>query len=55
MGGEVLSMLTVAGHARVPVSRLREMICAYPTFHRAVEDALRQLGSALPAAITRNG
>jgi pyruvate/2-oxoglutarate dehydrogenase complex dihydrolipoamide dehydrogenase (E3) component len=43
-GGEVLSMLTLAVHAPVPVSRLREMIYAYPTFHRAVEDALRQLG-----------
>jgi pyruvate/2-oxoglutarate dehydrogenase complex dihydrolipoamide dehydrogenase (E3) component len=44
MGGEVLSMLTLAVHAPVPVSRLREMIYAYPTFHRAVEDALRQFG-----------
>jgi pyruvate/2-oxoglutarate dehydrogenase complex dihydrolipoamide dehydrogenase (E3) component len=43
-GGEVLGLLTLAVHARVPVSRLREMIYAYPTFHRAVEDALRQLG-----------
>jgi pyruvate/2-oxoglutarate dehydrogenase complex dihydrolipoamide dehydrogenase (E3) component len=39
-GGEVLSMLTLAVHARVPVQRLTEMIYAYPTFHRAVEDAL---------------
>jgi pyruvate/2-oxoglutarate dehydrogenase complex dihydrolipoamide dehydrogenase (E3) component len=42
-GGEVLSMLTLAVHASVPVQRLKEMIYAYPTFHRAVEDALRQL------------
>jgi pyruvate/2-oxoglutarate dehydrogenase complex dihydrolipoamide dehydrogenase (E3) component len=42
-GGEVLSMLTLAVHARVPTGRLREMIYAYPTFHRAVEDALRAL------------
>jgi pyruvate/2-oxoglutarate dehydrogenase complex dihydrolipoamide dehydrogenase (E3) component len=42
-GGEVLGLLTLAVHAPVPVSRLREMIYAYPTFHRAVEDALRQL------------
>jgi pyruvate/2-oxoglutarate dehydrogenase complex dihydrolipoamide dehydrogenase (E3) component len=42
-GGEVLSMLTLAVHARVPTRRLREMIYAYPTFHRAVEDALRAL------------
>jgi pyruvate/2-oxoglutarate dehydrogenase complex dihydrolipoamide dehydrogenase (E3) component len=43
VGGEVLSMLTLAVHAAVPVQRLREMIYAYPTFHRAVEDALSSL------------
>ena len=43
VGGEVLSMLTLAVHARVPVRRLREMIYAYPTFHRAVDEALRDL------------
>jgi pyruvate/2-oxoglutarate dehydrogenase complex dihydrolipoamide dehydrogenase (E3) component len=42
-GGEVLSMLALAVHARVPTRRLREMIYAYPAFHRAVEDALRAL------------
>jgi pyruvate/2-oxoglutarate dehydrogenase complex dihydrolipoamide dehydrogenase (E3) component len=40
IGGEVLSMLTLAVHARVPVRQLRQMIYAYPTFHRAVEAAL---------------
>jgi pyruvate/2-oxoglutarate dehydrogenase complex dihydrolipoamide dehydrogenase (E3) component len=40
MGGEVLSMLTLAIHARVPVPTLKDMIYAYPTFHRAVEAAL---------------
>lgn len=43
VGGEVLSMLTLAVHARVPVGRLREMIYAYPTFHRAVQAALADL------------
>jgi len=43
VGGEVLSMLTLAVHAAVPVTTLRRMIYAYPTFHRAVEDALRSL------------
>ncbi|MCI4063639.1 FAD-dependent oxidoreductase [Micromonospora sp. R77] len=42
-GGEVLSGLAVAVHAAVPISQLRHMIYAYPTFHRAVEDALRNL------------
>lgn len=42
-GGEVLSMLTLAVHAAIPVQRLSEMIYAYPTFHGAVADALAQL------------
>jgi pyruvate/2-oxoglutarate dehydrogenase complex dihydrolipoamide dehydrogenase (E3) component len=46
VGGEVLSMLTLAIHARIPVAVLRDMIYAYPTFHRAIEDALAGLGSA---------
>jgi hypothetical protein len=35
----------VAVHAAVPVETLRSMIFAYPTFHRAVETALSDLGS----------
>lgn len=42
-GGEVLGLLTLAVHADVPVERLRQMMYAYPTFHRGVEDALRDL------------
>jgi pyruvate/2-oxoglutarate dehydrogenase complex dihydrolipoamide dehydrogenase (E3) component len=42
-GGEVLGMLTLAVQARVPLDTLRHMIYAYPTFHRAIEDALRDL------------
>ncbi|MGQ0778718.1 MAG: dihydrolipoyl dehydrogenase family protein [Pseudonocardiales bacterium] len=42
-GGEVLSMLTLAVHARLPISTLRSMIYAYPTFHRGVLDALAAL------------
>lgn len=42
-GGEVLYGLVVAVQAEVPVDRLRHMIYAYPTFHRAVEDALADL------------
>jgi hypothetical protein len=30
-------------HAAVPTATLRSMIYAYPTFHRGVEDALRDL------------
>jgi pyruvate/2-oxoglutarate dehydrogenase complex dihydrolipoamide dehydrogenase (E3) component len=42
-GGEVLSALVVAVHARVPTDTLRQMIYAYPTFHRAIEDAVTHL------------
>ncbi|HWF21292.1 MAG TPA: NAD(P)/FAD-dependent oxidoreductase [Acidimicrobiales bacterium] len=43
VGGEVLSMLTLAVHARIPVRRLGQMIYAYPTFHRAIEPAVQAL------------
>ncbi|SDY92441.1 Pyruvate/2-oxoglutarate dehydrogenase complex, dihydrolipoamide dehydrogenase (E3) component [Saccharopolyspora shandongensis] len=42
-GGEIVGALAVAVHAEVPVQRLREMIFAYPTFHRAIEAALAGL------------
>ncbi len=43
-GGEVLSMLTTAIHAGVPVSTLKSMIYAYPTWHGVVRQALSALG-----------
>ncbi|RDI63755.1 dihydrolipoyl dehydrogenase family protein [Nocardia pseudobrasiliensis] len=43
VGGEVLSALAVAVHAEVPTATLREMIYAYPTFHRAIEATLAEL------------
>jgi pyruvate/2-oxoglutarate dehydrogenase complex dihydrolipoamide dehydrogenase (E3) component len=42
-GGEVLGALAVAVHGEVRTDALRHMIYAYPTFHRAIEDALRDL------------
>jgi pyruvate/2-oxoglutarate dehydrogenase complex dihydrolipoamide dehydrogenase (E3) component len=45
-GGEVLSGLQVAIRAEVPVATLANMPYAYPTFYRAIEDALRNLGSS---------
>ncbi len=42
-GGEVLGALALAVHAAVPVHTLQQMIYAYPTFHRAIGDALKQL------------
>ena len=43
-GGEVLGLIAAAVHAEVPVSTLRGMHFAYPTFHRAIETALGDLG-----------
>jgi pyruvate/2-oxoglutarate dehydrogenase complex dihydrolipoamide dehydrogenase (E3) component len=43
VGGEVLGALTVAVHARLNVTRLRQMIWAFPTFHRGIEAALGAL------------
>ncbi|MER6992686.1 NAD(P)/FAD-dependent oxidoreductase [Saccharopolyspora hirsuta] len=42
-GGEIIGALAVAVHAEVPIPRLRGMIFAYPTFHRAIESALADL------------
>jgi pyruvate/2-oxoglutarate dehydrogenase complex dihydrolipoamide dehydrogenase (E3) component len=44
-GGEVLGALAVAVHAEVPLTTLESMIWAYPTFHRGIQDALRDLRS----------
>lgn len=40
MGGEILGALSVAVHGEVPVDRLRHMIYAFPTLHRALDAAL---------------
>jgi len=42
-GGDVLGLFNLAVHARVPVSELRSMIYAYPTFYRGALDALAAL------------
>ncbi len=43
VGGEVLGLLTLAIHAQASTAKLRSMMYAYPTFHRAVEAALTEL------------
>jgi pyruvate/2-oxoglutarate dehydrogenase complex dihydrolipoamide dehydrogenase (E3) component len=43
-GGEVLGLLALAVHGKIPIATLRSMIYAYPTFHKGVEDALKELG-----------
>ena len=42
-GGEVLGLLTLAVHAKIPVPTIRSMIFAYPTFHKGIEDTLNEL------------
>jgi pyruvate/2-oxoglutarate dehydrogenase complex dihydrolipoamide dehydrogenase (E3) component len=51
-GGEVLGALAVAVHAQVLVAVLSQMIYAYPTFHRAIEDAITRLSLRRPDRIT---
>jgi pyruvate/2-oxoglutarate dehydrogenase complex dihydrolipoamide dehydrogenase (E3) component len=43
-GGEVLGFLALAVEAGVPVTLLSHMPYAYPTFHRAIETAVKDLG-----------
>jgi pyruvate/2-oxoglutarate dehydrogenase complex dihydrolipoamide dehydrogenase (E3) component len=42
-GGEVLSMITTAVHAEIPITTLADMHFAYPTFHRGMQPVLQQL------------
>jgi pyruvate/2-oxoglutarate dehydrogenase complex dihydrolipoamide dehydrogenase (E3) component len=42
-GGEILGLLTLAVHAQVPLSTLASMHYAYPSLHRAVLTAVREL------------
>ena len=42
-GGEVLGLLSLAIHAEISIDTLRSMIYAYPTFHKGIEDALKEL------------
>jgi pyruvate/2-oxoglutarate dehydrogenase complex dihydrolipoamide dehydrogenase (E3) component len=42
-GGEVLGLLALAVHAEVPTVHLAHMIYAYPTFHRVIEAAVKDL------------
>jgi pyruvate/2-oxoglutarate dehydrogenase complex dihydrolipoamide dehydrogenase (E3) component len=46
-GGEIMSMLELAVHAEVPIRTLLHQHFAYPTYHRAYEPVLKDLGSQL--------
>ncbi|MGH3362410.1 MAG: dihydrolipoyl dehydrogenase family protein [Nocardioides sp.] len=43
VAGEMVSMLSTAVHAEIPVATLRSMHFAYPTFHRAIETVVDDL------------
>jgi pyruvate/2-oxoglutarate dehydrogenase complex dihydrolipoamide dehydrogenase (E3) component len=49
--GEVLGMLTLAVHARLPLSAMRNMIYAFPTFHGGVGEAIGASGRGLSTVI----
>jgi pyruvate/2-oxoglutarate dehydrogenase complex dihydrolipoamide dehydrogenase (E3) component len=42
-GGEMIGLIAAAVHAGIPVAKLRTMHYAYPTFHRAIENAINEL------------
>jgi pyruvate/2-oxoglutarate dehydrogenase complex dihydrolipoamide dehydrogenase (E3) component len=46
-GGEIMSMLELAVHAEVPIATLLHQHFAYPTYHRAYETVLKELGGKL--------
>jgi pyruvate/2-oxoglutarate dehydrogenase complex dihydrolipoamide dehydrogenase (E3) component len=48
-GGDVLGMLSLAVHAKVPLEELRTMIYAFPTFHGGVGEAIGAYGRGLGA------
>lgn len=50
-GGEVLSMLSTAIHARVPLATLQDMIYAYPSFYGGVGEALGAYGRGIGKVI----
>ena len=46
-GGEIMSMLELAVHAEVPIPTLLHQHFAYPTYQRAYETVLKDLGAEL--------
>jgi pyruvate/2-oxoglutarate dehydrogenase complex dihydrolipoamide dehydrogenase (E3) component len=50
-GGEMLGLLTLAVHARVPLKELRSMIYAFPTFYGGIGEALGAYGRGLSTVI----
>lgn len=50
-GGEMLGMLSLAVHARVPLADLRSMIYAFPTFHGAVGEMVGAYGRGVTTVL----
>jgi len=50
-GAEMLGMLTLAVHARVPLAKLRSMIYAFPTFYGGIGEALGAYGRGLATVL----
>lgn len=50
-GGEMLGMLALAVHSRIPVEELRSMIYAFPTFYGGIGEAIGAYGRGLSTVI----
>lgn len=50
-GGEMLGLLSLAVHARVPLAELRSMIYAFPTFYAGIGEAIGAYGRGLATVI----
>ncbi|MFW5941794.1 MAG: dihydrolipoyl dehydrogenase family protein [Chloroflexota bacterium] len=50
-GGEMLGLLSLAVHARVPLTELRSMIYAFPTFYGGIGEAVGAYGRGLATVI----
>ena len=50
-GAEMLGMLSLAVHARVPLGEMRSMIYAFPTFYGAIGEAVGAYGRGLATVI----
>ncbi|HSM58036.1 MAG TPA: NAD(P)/FAD-dependent oxidoreductase [Candidatus Sulfomarinibacteraceae bacterium] len=50
-GGEMLGLLSLAVHARVPLAELRSMIYAFPTFYGGIGEAIGAYGRGLATVI----
>ncbi len=50
-GGEILGLLTLAVHARIPIAKLRSMIYAFPTFTGGVGEAIGAYGRGITTVL----